>query len=149
MSFAFACPSVLLEAAWRSRSRAEGVPSSSSHVSLGGSPQLRRTLRKPVELDMPSYKCLPKVLCSDFPRGEEAALSYLRKAEVWPNSSYSPSRRPGGGLSVQTLLLALTPTWQSSCRQLVRTQISIWVAGMWPVPTHTHRDTGAVLPGFL
>lgn len=113
-------PFMPLEAVWRSCSSAEGHSSSSSHMRLGGSPQLRRTSRKPVGLDMPSYKCLCKVLCSDFPRSVEAALSYLQKAEVWPNGSFSPSRPTWGGLRAQTLLLA-----KQGCARLVSDNSSV------------------------
>lgn len=56
-----------LEAVWRSCSSVEGHSSGSSHVKLRGLPQLRRTTRKPVGLDMPGYKCLCEVFVRIFP----------------------------------------------------------------------------------
>ena len=119
------------------------------------SPQLRRTTRKPVGLDMPSYKCLCEVLCSDFPRGVEAFLSHLQKAEVWQNGSYSPSRPTGGGLRAQALLLALPPVCQTGLRQLVCAFTSIRATGMWHMYTRAqactraHTVTGVALHSFL
>lgn len=149
MSFAFTCPSVLLEAAWRSCSSAEGHPFSSSHVNLGGSPQLEEDIEETCGAGHAKLQIFAQSTLFWFSQRWEAALSYLQKAGVWPNCSYSPSRTPRGGLSVQTLLLALTPMWQTSCRQLVRTWVSTWATGMWCMPTYTHRDTGAVLHGSL
>lgn len=87
---------------------AEGHSSSSSHMRLEGPPQIKGTLRKPVGLDMPSYKCLCQMLCCDFP-------------EVWrPNGSYSPSRPTWCGLRTQTLLLA-----EQRCARLVSASLSV------------------------
>lgn len=75
---------------------------------LGGPPQIQGTSRKPVGLDMPSYKCLCQMLCSDCPA-------------AWrPNGSYSPSRPTWGGLRTQTLLLA-----EQRCARLVSTNSSV------------------------
>lgn len=130
-----------LEGVWRSCSSVEGHSSGSSHMKLGGSPQLRRTTREPVGLDMPGYKCLCEVLCSDFPSGVEAFLSHLQKAEVWPNGSYSPSRPTWGGLRARALLLALPPVCQTGLGQLVCAWMSIRATGTWHVHTRAHACT--------
>ena len=137
-----------LEAAWRSCSSVEGHSSSSSHVKLGGSPQLRSTSRKPVGLDMPNYKYLCQILCSDFPRGVAAALS-CRSVAKWLFFSFQTHMRRVKSTDFAPCSDTGMPDWSQRTHLYTDLCLSNRDMARARVCTHTDTATGLAFLSFL